>query len=111
MLFNSEHIEQHKKQTETSEGRRFLLEMNIIGDMLENFSEQHWAPEILFKTIREGNELHVEDLNKLHTLSLENDKYKKIYNFYMDLHDGKGTAFLHIQELMKKDSEEKMGIE
>ncbi|MDR0281892.1 MAG: hypothetical protein LBI53_00790 [Candidatus Peribacteria bacterium] len=67
--------------------------------MLENFSNYEKAPQLLRKIIREADELPTKDLNKLYELSKENEEYKKLYDFYMDLHGGKGTAHAHIQRL------------
>ncbi|MDD2537091.1 MAG: hypothetical protein PHU61_01215 [Candidatus Absconditabacteria bacterium] len=104
MPFNPDHMEHYERNTETHEGREFLIE-KVIGDMLSNFSDQEGVSKILRKTIRDGDQLPLEQLNKLYELSLNDDSYKNLYDFYMDLHDGKGTAFEHLQELMAKDPE------
>jgi hypothetical protein len=75
--------------------------------MLENFSDYPKAYRFLFLAIREWNELPLKVLNKLYKLSLENKAYKELYDFYMKEHDGKGTAYEHLKELMEQDPKRK----
>ena len=98
MWFDPNNIDLYEKLTENHEGRDHLIQ-RFIWDMLENFSAHEKAPQLLWKIIREADELPLKDLNKLYELSLDNQIYGELYNFYMDLHNGKWTAHEHIQRL------------
>jgi hypothetical protein len=60
--------------------------------MLKNFSDNESAPKILRQVIREGTELPLNDLKKLYTLSLTNEVYNNLFDKYMDISHGHGTA-------------------
>ena len=104
MWFHPGNMEVYKQLTEDVEGRDHLCQ-TIIWDMLENFADYENAPELLWLAIREANPLPLKDLNKLYELSKEKEAYKKLYDFYTDLHRGHGTAGEHIQQL--RELEEK----
>ena len=93
-------MESYKEMVMTPKGRDQLIRLVVRG-LLRDIPDEEGVPELIFNIVKEWDELLLGDLNKLYKLSLENEKYKELYNFCMDMYDGKGVAYEHIQELME----------
>ena len=95
-------METYTNMAETPEWRETLIN-DVLGGLLKIFPDSEGVQKLLSKIVEEKQELNVKELNKIHDLSLNNPKYKDLYELYIKFHANSGVTFLHLQGLEKSN--------